>query len=136
MSGVVLGLCVLVLISVFCLGQTLDCFQCELGFWDMCHTTKTNCSAGEQCFVGIGVAASVLKIKTMGCLANDHCNKTTIVTFPANKTLYKMTRICCGENYCNGGPEILMASLTLMALVVAQIMGEHAHAPCDETLCC
>lgn len=152
-------------------GQTLDCFQCELGFWDMCHTTKTNCSAGEQCFVGIGVAgmclwlwfffyiyiyyikkaeslvyfsnkmcntdhkmwsslikvscllASVLKIKMMGCLANDHCNKTTIVTFPANKTLYKMTRTCCGENYCNGGPEVLMASLTLMALVIAQIMG-------------
>ncbi|XP_017319123.1 sperm acrosome membrane-associated protein 4 [Ictalurus punctatus] len=124
MSGVVLGLCVVVLlISVSCSGQTLDCFQCELGFWDMCHTTKTNCSAGEQCFVGIGVAASVLKIKMMGCLANDHCNKTTIVTFPANKTLYKMTRTCCGENYCNGGPEVLMASLTLMALVIAQIMG-------------
>ncbi|KAK3551398.1 hypothetical protein QTP70_016634 [Hemibagrus guttatus] len=99
MSGVVLGLCVVLMISVSCTGQTLECFHCELGFWDMCHITKVNCSAGEQCFVGIGVAASVLKIKMMGCLAIDDCNKTTIVTFPANKTLYKMTKslkVCCG----------------------------------------
>ncbi|MCJ8728566.1 hypothetical protein PDJAM_G00005960 [Pangasius djambal] len=123
MSGVVLGLCVVLMISVSCSGQALECYHCDLGFWDMCHTTKLNCSAGEQCFVGIGVAASVLKIKMMGCLAKDGCNKTTIVTFPANKTLYKMTKNCCDENYCNGGTEVLMASFTLMALVTAQIIG-------------
>ncbi|KAB5586794.1 hypothetical protein PHYPO_G00005630 [Pangasianodon hypophthalmus] len=123
MSGVVLGLCVVLMISVSCSGQALECYHCDLGFWDMCHTTKMNCSAGEQCFVGIGVAASVLKIKMMGCLAKDDCNKTTVVTFPANKTLYKMTKNCCDKNYCNGGTEVLMGSFTLMALVIAQIMG-------------
>ncbi|XP_058258526.1 sperm acrosome membrane-associated protein 4 [Hemibagrus wyckioides] len=122
MSGVVLGLCVVLMISVSCSGQTLECFHCELGFWDMCHTTKVNCSAGEHCFVGIGVAASVLKIKMMGCLASDDCNKTTIVTFPANKTLYKMTKYCCEENYCNGGTEVRIESYTLITLVIAQIM--------------
>lgn len=65
--------------------------------------------------------ASVVKIKMMGCLAEDDCNKTTILTFPANKTLYKMTKNCCDENYCNGGTEVLMASFTL-TLALAQIM--------------
>ncbi|KTF95403.1 hypothetical protein cypCar_00022037 [Cyprinus carpio] len=51
-------------ISLFCLGQTLECFRCELGFWDVCYTTKTNCSDDELCYVGIGKAVSVLDIKT------------------------------------------------------------------------
>ncbi|XP_060776586.1 sperm acrosome membrane-associated protein 4-like [Neoarius graeffei] len=122
MSAVILGFCVVLMASISCLGQTLECFHCKLGFWDMCHTTRMNCSAGEQCFVGIGVAASVVKIKMMGCLEDD-CNKTTVVTFPENKTLYKMTKNCCDEDYCNGGPEVQMASLTLLTLVIAQIMG-------------
>ncbi|XP_060776587.1 sperm acrosome membrane-associated protein 4-like [Neoarius graeffei] len=122
MSAVILGLCVVLMASVSYSGQTLECFHCQLGFWDMCHTTRMNCSAGEQCFVGIGVAASVVKIKMMGCLDEDNCNVTTIVTFPENKTLYKMTKNCCDENYCNGGTEVQMASLSL-ALVIAQIMG-------------
>ncbi|WP_411024045.1 hypothetical protein, partial [Salmonella sp. s58079] len=124
MAGIILCLCVVLMVCVSCSGQTLECFHCELGFWDMCHTTKINCSAGEQCYVGIGVAASVVKIKTMGCLAKDDCNKTTVVTFPANKTtLYKMTNNCCDENYCNKGTEVLIESIPLIALVIAQIIG-------------
>ncbi|KAK2854820.1 hypothetical protein Q7C36_006689 [Tachysurus vachellii] len=123
MSGVLFGLCVVLMISVSCSGQTLECFHCDLGFWDMCHTTKVNCSIGEQCFAGTGVAASVLNIKMMGCLARDDCNKTTVVTFPANKTVYKMTKYCCEEDLCNGGTEVLMASYTLTTLAIALIMG-------------
>lgn len=67
------------------------------------------------------ILASVLKIKMMGCLSKDDCNKTTIVTFPANKTLYKMTHSCCDENYCNRATQGLMASFTLVALAIARL---------------
>ncbi|XP_053351315.1 sperm acrosome membrane-associated protein 4 [Clarias gariepinus] len=122
MTALFFCFCVVMLTFASCLGQTLECFQCDLGFWDMCHTTTMNCSDGEQCFVGIGVAAAVLKIKMMGCLINDDCNKTTIVSFPVNKTLYKMTKYCCEEDYCNGGSKVLMTTFSLMAPVIAQIM--------------
>ncbi|KAI4871291.1 hypothetical protein NFI96_019815 [Prochilodus magdalenae] len=119
MSGITSLLCVAVLVAVQCSGQTLECFRCDLGFWDVCYTTKTNCSDGEQCFVGIGKAASVLDVKVMGCLKEEDCNKTTSVDFPVNKTLYTMTTHCCEENYCNGSPTVLMQSFTLLILTVA-----------------
>lgn len=71
------------------------------------------------------VLGSVLKIKMMGCLAKADCNKTTILNFPANQTVYKMTKNCCDEDYCNGGTEVLKSSVTLGLLVfgTAQMMG-------------
>lgn len=37
----------------------LQCFKCDLGFWDACYTTKTNCSHGERCYTGRGKAGAV-----------------------------------------------------------------------------
>lgn len=34
----------------------LECFRCDLGFWDACYTTETNCSRGELCYTGRGKA--------------------------------------------------------------------------------
>ncbi|XP_017555924.1 sperm acrosome membrane-associated protein 4-like [Pygocentrus nattereri] len=123
MSGIRSLLCVAVMVAVLRSGQTLECFRCDLGFWDVCYTTKTNCSDGEQCFVGIGKAASVLDIKMMGCLNEEDCNKTTTVAFPVNKTVYSLTTHCCDEDRCNGSPAVLMTPLTLLALTVAQTIG-------------
>lgn len=132
-------------------GLTLECFRCDLGFWDLCFTTKTNCSEDELCYVGIGKAgkcgandhldkpspfgtlanflsgfsASVLDIKVMGCLPMEDCNKTTVVEFLGNKTFYTMNSTCCEEDFCNSGPavQLSLAPLLLTVLVIAQIMG-------------
>lgn len=34
----------------------LDCFRCDLGFWDACYTTKIQCGLGERCYTGRGKA--------------------------------------------------------------------------------
>ncbi|XP_042596719.1 sperm acrosome membrane-associated protein 4-like [Cyprinus carpio] len=100
----------------FCLGQTLECFRCELGFWDLCYTTKTNCSdRDELCYVGTGKAASVLDIKVKGCLPMEKCNKTTVVEFLANKTLYTLETTCCEEDLCNAGPSIQLSLVPSLA---------------------
>ncbi|XP_059423371.1 sperm acrosome membrane-associated protein 4-like [Carassius carassius] len=111
--------------SLFCLGQTLECFRCKLGFWDMCYTTKKNCSDNEQCYVGVGKAASVLDIKVKGCLQKEECNKTTVVEFLANKTLYTLKTTCCEENLCNAGPSIQLSLVPLLlpVLLIAEMMG-------------
>ncbi len=36
--------------------EFLECFRCDLGFWDACYTTETNCSLGELCYTGRGKA--------------------------------------------------------------------------------
>lgn len=36
--------------------EFMKCFQCDLGFWDVCYTTKTICSLEERCFTGRGKA--------------------------------------------------------------------------------
>ncbi|KAK9960545.1 hypothetical protein ABG768_008394 [Culter alburnus] len=114
-----------ILMSLFCLGQTLECFRCDLGFWDLCYTTKTNCSDDELCYVGIGKAASVLDIKVMGCLPMEECNKTTVVEFLANKTLYIMNTTCCEEDFCNSSPavQLSLTPLFLTILLIFQMMG-------------
>ncbi|KAF4103511.1 sperm acrosome membrane-associated protein 4-like [Onychostoma macrolepis] len=124
MRGTIFTAFVMVL-SLFCLGQALECFRCDLGFWDVCFTTKTNCSDDELCYVGIGKAASVLDIKVMGCLPVEECNKTTDVEFPANKTFYTLNTTCCEEDFCNAGPSIQLslAPLLLPILLIAEMMG-------------
>lgn len=37
----------------------LQCFKCDLGFWDACYTTETTCVPGERCFTGRGKAGAV-----------------------------------------------------------------------------
>jgi len=36
--------------------EYLECFRCDLGLWDACYTTETNCSHGELCYTGRGRA--------------------------------------------------------------------------------
>lgn len=36
--------------------ELLQCFRCDLGLWDACYTTETNCSLGERCYTGRGKA--------------------------------------------------------------------------------
>lgn len=36
--------------------ELMKCFQCDLGFWDVCYTTKTICTLEERCFTGRGKA--------------------------------------------------------------------------------
>lgn len=42
--------------------ELLKCFRCDLGFWDACYTTETNCSFGERCYTGRGKAGALDKI--------------------------------------------------------------------------
>lgn len=41
--------------------ESLKCFRCDLGFWDACYTTETNCSLGERCYTGRGKAGGLDK---------------------------------------------------------------------------
>lgn len=124
MKGYFLITCAM-LTSLFCSGHTLECFRCDLGFWNLCFTTKTNCSVDELCYVGIGKAARVLDIKVMGCLATEKCNNTTVVEFMSNKTLYSMKKSCCDKDLCNAGPalQFSLAPLSLTILLIAQMLG-------------
>ena len=40
----------------------LECFRCDLGFWDACYTTRVYCSPGERCFTGRGKAGGPLPL--------------------------------------------------------------------------
>lgn len=72
-----------------------------------------------------GFSASVLDIKVMGCLPMEECNKTTVVEFLANKTLYIMNTTCCEEDFCNSSPavQLSLTPLFLTILLIAQMMG-------------
>ncbi len=72
-----------------------------------------------------GFSASVLDIKVKGCLPTEECNKTTVVEFLANKTLYTLKTTCCEENFCNAGPSIQLslAPFVLPILLIAEMMG-------------
>lgn len=70
-------------------------------------------------------SASVLDIKVMGCLPMESCNKTTVVEFLANKTLYTMKTMCCEEDFCNSCPAVQLSLTPLLftILLIAQMMG-------------
>ncbi|RVE67098.1 hypothetical protein OJAV_G00114670 [Oryzias javanicus] len=107
----------------FALGQTLECYQCSLGLWNLCITTKTTCNSGEHCFSGLGKAAGFVDIKTKGCLAVEKCNMTENQNFGVNTTLYKLTKTCCNTNLCNGAPRLPGgAGLSLAAAVVSALI--------------
>uniref|UniRef100_A0AAY4EFU2 UPAR/Ly6 domain-containing protein n=1 Tax=Denticeps clupeoides TaxID=299321 RepID=A0AAY4EFU2_9TELE len=102
-------------------GQTLQCFQCDLGLWNSCSNNKTNCSQGEQCFVGIGKAVYFADIREKGCTPKEQCDKNTTVEFSTNKTLYLMKKSCCGNPLCNAAPEpcVALVPQILMFAVLA-----------------
>ncbi|CAN9514231.1 unnamed protein product [Ophioblennius macclurei] len=97
--------------------ELLQCFRCDLGFWDACYTTETNCSLGERCFTGRGKAADVLDVKTLGCVKTEECNVETTVEIFSNNTVFAMTKHCCDTPFCNSAPRLPL--YTLLYLTVA-----------------
>ncbi|XP_077455322.1 protein Bouncer-like isoform X2 [Stigmatopora argus] len=81
--------------------EPLQCFRCDLGFWDACYTTETNCSLGERCFTGRGKAGDALDVKTLGCVNPEECNVETTVEFLFNNSIFVMTKHCCDTPFCN-----------------------------------
>ncbi|XP_077599676.1 lymphocyte antigen 6 complex locus protein G6d-like [Stigmatopora nigra] len=111
----------------FAVGQALQCYECKIGFWNLCITKKVMCAQGERCFSGKGKAARFVDISMKGCLAVNDCNKTYDVNFPStsNSTLYKITKTCCNSNLCNAAPGVSSSAMvvtTIFALLFAHIM--------------
>lgn len=55
--------------------EYLECFRCDLGFWDACYTTETNCSRGELCYTGRGKTGALnssepIRLKARGKMLN------------------------------------------------------------------
>ncbi|XP_049902740.1 sperm acrosome membrane-associated protein 4-like [Epinephelus moara] len=103
--------------------EILECFRCDLGFWDACYTTETNCSAGEHCYTGRGKAADTLDVKTLGCVKADECGVETTVALFSNSTIFVMTKHCCDTPFCNSAHRLSIA--TLLCLTVAVLTTWH-----------
>uniref|UniRef100_A0A665UGD0 UPAR/Ly6 domain-containing protein n=1 Tax=Echeneis naucrates TaxID=173247 RepID=A0A665UGD0_ECHNA len=102
----------------------LECFRCDLGFWDACYTTETNCSLGERCYTGRGKAADVLDVKTLGCVKAEECEQETTVELFPNKTVFVMTKHCCNTPFCNSAyksPIYTVLYLTMASLTTWKI---------------
>ncbi|XP_068591803.1 sperm acrosome membrane-associated protein 4-like [Cebidichthys violaceus] len=98
--------------------ELLQCFRCDLGFWDTCYTTQTNCSVGERCYTGRGKAADTLDVKTLGCVKADECDLETTVELFSNNTIFVMTRYCCDTPFCNSAHRLPTATLLYLTVVV------------------
>ncbi|KAK2844557.1 hypothetical protein Q5P01_011216 [Channa striata] len=94
--------------------ELLECFQCELGFWDACYTTKTSCSHGERCYTGRGKAADILDVKTLGCVKAEECDVESTMELFFNKTIFVMTRHCCDTPFCNTAHRHLVCTLSYL----------------------
>ncbi|KAK5862318.1 hypothetical protein PBY51_017728 [Eleginops maclovinus] len=101
----------------------LECFRCDLGFWDACYTTKTKCNAGERCYTGRGKAADSLDVKTLGCVKAEQCNVENTVEFFPNSTIFVMTKHCCSTPLCNWAHKL--PNVTLLYLTVAVLTTRH-----------
>ncbi|KAI2644534.1 Sperm acrosome membrane-associated protein 4 [Labeo rohita] len=112
------------------MGQALQCYECKLGFWSLCITTKKTCEADERCFSGVGKAAGLVDIKKKGCLKVAECNKTEQVNFPSNSStqVYQMTKTCCSTDLCNSAPghfhisAVGMAFTTISSVFVVKFL--------------
>ncbi|XP_026096669.1 sperm acrosome membrane-associated protein 4-like [Carassius auratus] len=115
MNKVFLGLFAVAL--YFAVGQALQCYECNLGLWNLCITSKKTCDAGQQCFSGIGKAGGLVDIKMKGCLEVSKCNKTEQVNFPSNSStnVYQMMKTCCSADLCNSAPAHFHVSALSMA---------------------
>ncbi|KAL2080583.1 hypothetical protein ACEWY4_024376 [Coilia grayii] len=128
MNRIILGIFAVTL--CFAIGQTLECYKCDLGLWDLCITTKMTCGADEHCYTGVGKAAGIVKIRKKGCLQKSECNKTANVNFPSdsNTTIYSMTNTCCDTDLCNAAPGLPrmgampLALATLLTLMTAKAL--------------
>uniref|UniRef100_A0A667X8J1 UPAR/Ly6 domain-containing protein n=1 Tax=Myripristis murdjan TaxID=586833 RepID=A0A667X8J1_9TELE len=78
---------------------SLECFRCDLGFWDACYTTKTEC---------------VLDIKTLGCVKEEECEAVTTVELFSNTTVFVMTKYCCDTPFCNAGHKLPVSLLVYL----------------------
>ncbi|XP_053699650.1 sperm acrosome membrane-associated protein 4-like isoform X1 [Synchiropus splendidus] len=81
--------------------ESLQCFRCDLGFWDACYTTETQCSSGERCYTGRGKAVGILDVKVLGCMKAEECRVEEKVELYTNNTLFVMTKHCCDTHFCN-----------------------------------
>uniref|UniRef100_A0A3Q1EBG8 Sperm acrosome membrane-associated protein 4-like n=1 Tax=Acanthochromis polyacanthus TaxID=80966 RepID=A0A3Q1EBG8_9TELE len=102
---------------------SLECFRCDLGFWDACYTTETNCSVGELCFTGRGRAADSLDVKTLGCVKAEECGVETTVELFSNNTIFVMTKHCCDTPFCNSAHKLPI--YTLLYLTAASLTTWH-----------
>ncbi|TKS82036.1 hypothetical protein D9C73_016145 [Collichthys lucidus] len=98
--------------------EVLECFHCDLGFWDACYTTKTNCSLGELCYTGRGKAADVLDVKTLGCVKAEECAVETMVDIFSNNTMFVMTKHCCDTPFCNSAHKRSINTLLYLSVAV------------------
>ncbi|XP_014057584.1 sperm acrosome membrane-associated protein 4 isoform X3 [Salmo salar] len=105
----------------------LQCFRCDLGFWDACYTTKTNCNIGEKCYTGRGKAGDVLDVKLLGCVKAKECELVTNVEIFSNTTIYVMTRHCCDTHFCNTGHTLPLNTLLSLALTTITVI--HLSSP-------
>ncbi|XP_054638508.1 sperm acrosome membrane-associated protein 4-like [Dunckerocampus dactyliophorus] len=103
--------------------ELLQCFRCDLGFWDACYTTETNCSLGERCFTGRGKAADVLDVKTLGCAKAEECNVETTVELFSNNTIFVMNKDCCDTSFCNSA--FKLQADTLFCITVVFMLSWH-----------
>ncbi|XP_077951196.1 sperm acrosome membrane-associated protein 4-like [Gasterosteus aculeatus] len=98
--------------------EFLECFRCDLGFWDACYTTKINCSVGERCYTGRGKAADTLDVKTLGCVKTDGCDVETTVELFYNNTIFAMTKKCCDTPLCNSAHKLPIAALLYLTVAL------------------
>ncbi|KAK9513776.1 hypothetical protein VZT92_027282 [Zoarces viviparus] len=98
--------------------KLLECFRCDLGFWDTCYTTETICSVGERCYTGRGKAADTLDVKTLGCVKADECDVETTVELFSNNTIFVMTKNCCDASFCNSAHKLPTAILLYLIVDV------------------
>ncbi|KAI4890952.1 hypothetical protein NFI96_024162, partial [Prochilodus magdalenae] len=109
--------------------HALQCYDCKLGFWDVCVTKNVTCDPDQACYSGTGKAAGIIKLKMKGCLKVSECNKTSDVNFPSdsNTTIYKMTKTCCSTDMCNAAPglslhTLMLAFASLTSLLAAKVL--------------
>uniref|UniRef100_A0A3Q3EVB4 UPAR/Ly6 domain-containing protein n=1 Tax=Kryptolebias marmoratus TaxID=37003 RepID=A0A3Q3EVB4_KRYMA len=98
----------------------LECFRCDLGFWDACYTTETKCSRGERCYTGRAKAADALDIKMLGCARAEECGvetTTTVAALSSNRTVFVLTKFCCDTPFCNAAHKL--CAHTLLRLTAA-----------------
>ncbi|CAF93926.1 unnamed protein product [Tetraodon nigroviridis] len=114
---------------LFAIGQGLQCYNCKLGLWNLCLTTKVTCAEGQHCYSGVGEAAGVVNIMMKGCLAVAECNKSSNLEFSTQQaTLYTMNKTCCSTDFCNAAPgmpgasSIGLALATITALIMTQVV--------------
>ncbi|KAK7124607.1 hypothetical protein R3I94_018851 [Phoxinus phoxinus] len=114
----------------FTVGQALQCYNCDLGLWNLCIKTKKVCTDNQQCFNGMGTAANLLKYQTKGCLDLAKCNKTETTNLPGSSDtpVLEVTKTCCSTDLCNSAlgqfhfSAVSMAFTTISSVFMVKIL--------------